>query len=184
MRLVLVRHGQAAAGWGADRDPGLDDVGRAQATAAADALSPLGPLPIVASPMRRTIETAAPLAQRWGVDPVVDERVSEITAPTDDLDERTEWLSRAMGGRWPELGPEYVAWRAAVGEALADIAERHGDAVVVTHFVCINAAVGLATGDDRFRCFVPDNGSRTTLEIDGGGLRLVELGAQRVTQVR
>jgi broad specificity phosphatase PhoE len=184
VRLVLVRHGQAAAGWGTGLDPGLDDVGRAQAAATADVLAPLGPLPIVASPMRRTIETAAPLAARWGVEPVVDQRVSEIAAPTDDLDERTAWLGRAMTARWSELGPEYVAWRAGVGEALTDVATRYGDAVIVTHFVCINAAVGFATGDDRFRCFVPDNCSRTTLEVDGGGLRLVELGAERVTRVR
>ncbi len=31
VRLVLVRHGRAAAGWDTHPDPALDDVGRAQA---------------------------------------------------------------------------------------------------------------------------------------------------------
>ena len=34
-RLTLVRHGRAAAGWGDDLDPGLDDLGRAQAESVA-----------------------------------------------------------------------------------------------------------------------------------------------------
>ena len=34
-RLILVRHGRAAGGWDDDLDPGLDDLGRAQAEAMA-----------------------------------------------------------------------------------------------------------------------------------------------------
>ena len=30
-RIYMIRHGKAAAGWDGDADPGLDDVGRAQA---------------------------------------------------------------------------------------------------------------------------------------------------------
>ena len=49
-RLVLVRHGHASGGWDDDPDPGLDDLGRAQAEAMADLVAPLGPLPILVSP--------------------------------------------------------------------------------------------------------------------------------------
>ena len=52
-RLILVRHGRAAGGWDDDLDPGLDDLGRAQAEAMADLVAPLGPLPILVSPLRR-----------------------------------------------------------------------------------------------------------------------------------
>ncbi len=58
-RIYLVRHGRAAADWGSHVDPGLDDVGRTQAEAMASELAPKGPLPLVASPLRRTRETAA-----------------------------------------------------------------------------------------------------------------------------
>src|SRR5260370_8187555 len=60
VRLYLVRHGRAAAGFAEARDPGLDPAGRAQAEALAARLAPLGPLPIVPSPLRRTRHTPAP----------------------------------------------------------------------------------------------------------------------------
>ena len=63
-QLYLVRHGRAAAGWNTDPDPGLDDIGRAQAAAAADRLAPIGPLPIVTSPLRRCRELLITIRSR------------------------------------------------------------------------------------------------------------------------
>jgi hypothetical protein len=51
---------------------------------------------------------------------------------------------------------------------------RAEDAVVVSHFVAINVAVGRAIGDDRVVCVRPGSGSRTVLDTAGGALRLVE----------
>src|SRR5439155_21590840 len=84
-RIYLVRHGKAAAGWGAHLDPGLDDAGRAQAEEMAKALAPSGPLPLVASPLRRTRETAAALERRWAVAARIEPRVGEIPSPAEDL---------------------------------------------------------------------------------------------------
>ena len=170
-RLHLVRHGRAAAGWGDDPDPGLDDVGRAQADAAASTLAPLGPLPVVVSPLRRTRETAAAFERMWGVTAAVDPAVGEIPSPTDDL-----------AGRYGDLDDGLRGWRDDVVGALRSIAT---DTVVVTHYVAINAAVGAATGDDRLVCFHPDNCSVTVVEHDGPGspLRVVDLGAERGTAV-
>jgi broad specificity phosphatase PhoE len=180
-RLHLVRHGQAAAGWGADHDPGLDDVGRAQAAAVAEALAPLGPLPIVVSPLRRTRETALAFADVWpDVTPVVDPAVGEIPSPTDDLAGREAWLVGVLAGRWSDLDDALRGWRRDVVDALLAMRD---DTVVVTHFVAINAAVGTATGDDRLVCFRPDNCSVTVLEHDGDVLRVVALGAERGTAV-
>ena len=64
-RLFLVRHGRATGGYGADLDPGLDDLGRAQAAATAERLGPLGPLPMITSPLRRAREPAAALEARF-----------------------------------------------------------------------------------------------------------------------
>ena len=180
-RLYLVRHGQAAARWDQDHDPGLDDIGRRQALTLADALEPQGPLPVVVSPLRRTRETAAALEERWRVTASVEPDVGEILSPSDDLALRTEWLREVLHRRWSELAPDLRAWRDAVVAALLAQAE---DAVVVTHFVAINAAVGEATGDDRVVCFRPDNCSCTVLEANDGRLRVVELGRQRETLVQ
>lgn len=179
--LYLVRHGQAAAGWGADHDPGLDDAGRAQAAAVAASLAPRGPLPVVVSPLRRTRETAAAFADVWpGAVPVVDPGVGEIPSPTDDLAGREAWLVGVLAGRWSDLDDGLRRWRRDVVDTLLSM---RVDTVVVTHFVAINAAVGVATEDDRLVCFRPDNCSVTVLEHDGDALRVVELGAERGTAV-
>jgi broad specificity phosphatase PhoE len=180
-RLILVRHGEAAAGWGADADPGLSDEGRRQAEAVAEELVPLGPLPIVVSPLRRTRETAAPLERRWATEAGVHEGVGEVRTPDEvGLEARATWLGGFMGGRWSTAAPGLQAWRSGVLDTLASLDR---DTVVVTHFVAINVAVGAASGDDRVVSFAPANCSRTILEADGCGLRVVELGDQGVTVI-
>lgn len=179
-RLYLVRHGKAAAGWGAELDPGLDATGRAQAKALAEALAPLGPLPILVSPMRRTRETAVPLEAHWNVTSVLEPLVSEIPSPSNDLRARRAWLDRAMAGRWSDLEPGLAAWRQGILERLLGTTE---DTVIISHYIAINAAVGHAMADDRVVCFRPDNCSQTVLEVEGGALRLVSLGQEAVTEV-
>lgn len=172
-RLYLVRHGHAAGGYGEDADPGLDDLGRQQAETMADQLEPLGPLPIITSPLRRARETASALERRWSTMAVADPSVAEIPSPTDDLEERHAWLQQAMGGTWEDLGPRYTSWRSMVTDLLLRF---HHDTVVVTHFVAINAAIGRATGDDRLMCAPVGNASITVVEHDGESLSVVERG--------
>lgn len=182
-RITLVRHGHAAAGWSDDLDPGLSELGRAQAVGAADALSTIGPQAIICSPLRRCRETAAALAVRWAVEPIVDIAVGEIASPADatGLEARGEWLRSAMQGTWSALGPELRTWRDSV---LGRIRAIDADTVVHSHFIAINVVVGAAMGDDRVVCFAPDNCSWTTIDVERGGLRIVELGRQATTEVR
>jgi broad specificity phosphatase PhoE len=183
-RITMVRHGQAAAGWGDDLDPGLSDVGRAQALATASALAAeLSPQPIVCSPLRRCRETAAALADRWGVTPVVEPAVGEIVSPADQagLEARGAWLRAAMQGRWSELGAVHHEWRQLVVDAVRAL---EVDTVVHSHFIAINVVVGAATGDDRVVCFAPDNCSWTVLDVSRDNIAVVELGRQATTDVR
>ena len=179
-RLYLVRHGRAAASWGAHVDPGLDDLGQAQAAAMAQRLAATGPLPIVSSPLRRTRETAAPLERVWEASARIEPRVGEIPSPTPDLAARAEWLRGTMQRRWPELDQSLQRWREHVIEALREIRE---DSVVVSHFIAINVAVGRATGDDRVTNFRPDYCSCTIIDVVDDALRLVERGAEGQTRV-
>ena len=179
-RLILVRHGRAAAGWGEDPDPGLDDVGRAQARAVADELAPLGPMAIVASPLRRTRETAAPLEARWGLTARIEPGVGEIVSPTEDLAERQAWLGDVMNGTWGDFDADVNKWRQQVLDTLASITD---DSVVVTHFVAMNVAVGAALDDSRVVCFAPSNCGRTVLDVRDGQFTVVDLGGQGATRV-
>lgn len=170
-RLLLVRHGRAAAGWDSDLDPGLDDVGRGQASAMAVELAGLGPRPVVVSPRRRTLETADALSRVWSVEPCVEPRVGEIATPDGlGLADRGTWLRDLMGRRWPQLDHDLQVWRQDLIDALWAL---EADTVVVTHFVAINVAVGWATADDRVVIVSPDYCSVTALDRDAGAGRLL-----------
>ena len=66
IQTFMIRHAKPRSAWGqaGDSDPGLDETGRAQAEAAADALMALAadvrPGRVFASPLRRCRETAEP----------------------------------------------------------------------------------------------------------------------------
>lgn len=182
VRLYLVRHGRAAAGWDTDIDPGLDAVGREQAVAAAHRLEPLGPLDVVTSPLRRCQETASALAGGWGVVPVVEPAVAEIPSPHGvALADRVAWLRHAMTGTWAQLGARYTAFRDGVVERLAACTS---DTVVFSHFVAINAVIGMALGDDRLVIHSLDNASVTVLDVHDGAFTLVEAGHEADTLIR
>ncbi len=182
VRIYLVRHGKAAAGFDAHLDPGLDETGEREAREAARILAPLGPLALLTSPLARAMETAIPLAALWQREPLIEERVAEIPSPTEDLAARSQWLRQMMAGRWADA-PELAHWRSRLVDCLHELGE---DTVVFSHFIAINVAVGEATADDRVVCFRPNNGSITVLETNVGNgppLSLVELGEQADTRV-
>ena len=184
VRLHLVRHGRAAAGSDDDPDPPLDAVGREQADAVAERLSATvgRPVPVVASPLLRCRQTAAPIAARWGVDGEIEPLVAEIPSPEGvPMGERVAWLRSATAGRWSDLSPRYVDFRVAV---VARLLAATGPAVVVSHFVAINAAIGAALGDDRMVLRSLDNCSVTVLEVEAGALHLVEGGHEADTLIR
>ncbi|MCC5858825.1 MAG: histidine phosphatase family protein [Ectothiorhodospiraceae bacterium] len=120
--IYLIRHGRAAAGWDADPDPGLDVLGRQQAQHLVERFEPLGPLPVVVSPMARTRETAAPLLEHWGTEPRIEPRVSEIPSPTEELAARADWLKGIAGRRYTELDDWLRDWRAGGGGILRRVA--------------------------------------------------------------
>jgi broad specificity phosphatase PhoE len=182
-RLLLVRHGRAAAGFHEDHDPGLDAVGREQAAAVAVELAPQGPMALLSSPLRRARETAQPLEAAWEIGATVLDPVGEIPSPfsRDDLGGRGDWLRDVMSRSWPELDATLDRWRADLLDALLGT---RADTVFCTHFVAINAAVGAALGDDRVLVFKPDNCSVTELDVVDGRLVLVSRGHEAATTVR
>jgi broad specificity phosphatase PhoE len=181
-RLYLVRHGRAAAGWNTDADPGLDLIGQGQAEQVAERLSDAGPLYIESSPLRRCRETAAPLAVMWDRPISIEPRMAEIPSPSGvKMADRVDWLREAMQGTWSDLGLRFTTFRDSVG---ASLRSRTADAVVFSHFIAINAAIGLAVGDDRLVIRSLDNCSVTVVDVIGGVLHLIEGGHEADTLIR
>jgi broad specificity phosphatase PhoE len=181
VKIYLVRHGRAASDWGSEEDPGLDDLGRSQAQAAARKLAPLGPLQIISSQRVRARETAMPLAEIWDIEPAIEDRVGEIRFPSEKSADRVVWLKKIMTDRWPNLDRDLRHWRREVIGALLSI---KSETVVFTHYIAINVAVGQAADDDRVVSFRPDNASITVLETNGKDLCIVERGLEAETAIR
>lgn len=184
-RVYLIRHGKPASTWGGgDVDPALDETGRVQAEQVAEALLaiPDRPVRVISSPLRRCRETAEPFARALGVEVEIDPAVGEVpTPPSVPHEARAAWLQKAFAGRWREIEGDldYEAWRRSVARALTDYA----GCAVFSHYVAINAAVSLATGDERTAAFAPDHCSITVLEVRDDGLILIEKGREAATKV-
>ncbi len=178
--IYLIRHGNAAQGFGESMDPGLDALGHDQAAAMSDVMSPKGPLALISSPLQRARETIAPLERSWNVNASIEPRVTEIPSPTKNLEERAAWLRGAMDKRWDQLGEGVATWRQEILDVLGAVSE---DTAVVTHFMVINIAAGAAMKDDRLVIFWPDNCSQWAFEVSPTGLELVNHGKQLETKI-
>ena len=106
--VVLIRHGEADGnrhhrliGWS---DVGLTEIGRRQAESVAQRLSEAPIDRIVASDLRRTVETAAPLAAATGLEPILDQRFREI-----DNGEWTGLTPGEVSDGWPDLWQRYLS---------------------------------------------------------------------------
>jgi probable phosphoglycerate mutase len=84
--VVLIRHGSAVQPGSSEsgdlidgkHDPPLTELGRRQALALADRLGSTRAAALFVTPLRRTHETAQPLAERLGVEPVVLPELREV----------------------------------------------------------------------------------------------------------
>lgn len=139
LSLILLRHGEPD--WFPDGRP-VDDAhltarGRAQALSAARDLasSSLGSISaIYVSPLRRAQETAAPLAQATGIEPVTVDDLAEIgiTTPGASQSDVDEFFKQAMRrplpehwSGWPQ-GEGFRPFHERVSRGLAHVLERHG----------------------------------------------------------
>lgn len=182
--LLLVRHGAVTAMpedgsdivVGGRSDPPLNDAGREQAAAIAEALAeePIGA--VFASPLRRTGETAAPLVARTAHEPVVVTDLTEVFLG--------DWEGRQLAARAANGDPEFrrvlteQRWELIPGaetaaafaerirrgvDAVAAAAEPGELAVVFSHSAVIAEVLRQVTGSEPFAFMQVSNGSFTRL---------------------
>jgi probable phosphoglycerate mutase len=183
--LLLVRHGEsmpARAGESFDLvdghgDPPLDPVGHEQARLVAERLAGEAISAIYVTTLRRTAETAAPLAERTGLTPLVEPGLREVF-----LGEWEGGLFRIrvaenhpiaqrmiLEERWDVIpgAEESAVFATRVREALVRVAGRHPDQTVAvfTHGGVIGRALAEATGSRPFAFSGADNGSISHLVL-------------------
>jgi broad specificity phosphatase PhoE/ribonuclease HI len=162
--LVLVRHGATAhtadkrfSGGLASTNPGLTDEGRAQVREVADWLAPLGEAveAVVASPVRRTRESAEILAERLALDLVEEPGFAEMEFGVWDgltfaevrdryPDEVQGWLGSLDAS--PPSGESFREVEARVLAGLGRVLERYAGktVLVVSHVTPIKTLVAHA----------------------------------------
>jgi broad specificity phosphatase PhoE len=166
----------------------LSRVGREQAEALAERLSSLSFDAMYSSPLRRCLETAAPLAKRLGMTSVVVESLKEIklgnigplpedgndlTALSQALQERQMDILRMAGeaGHWDVIpdSESSKAFRRRVVEALDGIASNHiGQRVLAfSHGGVVNAYVAEVLGLEREFFYPAANSSITVVRVSG-----------------
>jgi probable phosphomutase (TIGR03848 family) len=183
--VILLRHGRSTSNTAmtlAGRSDGvdLDDKGREQAQALVDRIGALPVRAIVRSPLLRCERTVEPLAEALGLDPVVDERISEV--------DYGSWTGRKIGDLvkeplWAVVQQQPSAAVFPGGEGLAHVqaravaavrehdrrlAELHeGDVlwIACTHGDVIKAVVADALGThlDSFQRITADPASMSVI---------------------
>jgi broad specificity phosphatase PhoE len=187
VHLLLIRHGETTRvdSETGIADPPLTDNGREQARRLAEWLKDERLDHIVVSPLRRARETAAPLAERFGLEPEVIAKLAEFDAeasnyiPMEELRATRDPRLRAMTeGRWEELGSmvEPETFRSDIIAALDGVATAHpGQRVaVVCHGAVINVYLGDVIGTPRLLWFEPRYASVSRVLISRDGIRSVE----------
>jgi 2,3-bisphosphoglycerate-dependent phosphoglycerate mutase len=185
--LLLVRHGESEAASLATpfplldgrSDPALAPEGRDQAELVAARLAAADVDAIYVSTLRRTVETAAPLAARLGLEPRVEAGLREV-----GLGEWEGGLFRKMVAEqhptamqmWAQESFEVIPgaepaaeFAARVRDAVGRVAAAHqGQRVAVfTHGGVIGQVLALASGSRPFAFVTSDNGSISRIVVSG-----------------
>lgn len=181
-RIYLVRHAQSQGNTGEDLttgDPDLTDVGREQARRIGERLGAQRIDALYASPLRRTQETAAAIADVAGLEVIPKADLREVAMGQADYDIRL--LPAEEQGRIAERILSEGTWDAFPGSEGSTVARKRAASVmdeiiaahpgqrvvVVSHAGFIQTYVSLALGLQRDFVFYPFNASITSIRAKG-----------------
>ena len=171
----LVRHGEAAASFDQEIDPGLSLLGHEQAATAAQQLRAMVPpdAQLLSSPKQRAVQTGAPFAVTRDTVLQPDARFIELPSP-EGLAARSEWLQQALASNWSALPTAVHDWRDSIAAALQAVST---PTVIFTHFLVINSIAAAISHEDAVVQCLPANGSIHHLQIEGAQWRWASRGA-------
>ena len=190
-RIYLIRHGRTA--WNRRKifrgraDVDLDELGQTQARCVAEALREVKLRRIYTSPLARTRETAAPLAEAKEVAARVDHAFTdidygtwtarsekEVLASFPNLYER--WKTQPHTIEFPD-GESLQMVRSRAADRLRELAhqDRQMDIAVVTHRVVLKVLLCEARG--------LDNSHFWNVRVDPAGISIVESDGAQLTSI-
>ena len=200
MKLILVRHGETETNrlgriQGVSQTP-LNERGLEQAAAAARALEQDAPFILYASPLRRAAQTAEAIANRVGINAILEGGLIEM-----DVGEFEGLTGRQLRERFPDVmrswdedafqtvmpgGESLAVVRDRAWQAVTKLADQNGNetAVAVTHNFTIQMILCTVLGmpPNNFRRLRVDLGSITRLEVRAD--RAVQLSVNETAHLR
>ncbi|HET8621150.1 MAG TPA: histidine phosphatase family protein [Acidimicrobiales bacterium] len=193
MELLLVRHARPLRVENGDvpADPPLSSLGHRQVAALATWLADPAADPVDAvytSPLRRAVETAAPLAAALGLEPRADAALTEYDAEALAYIPIEE-LQAAGDPRWREVPPDIETFQARVMDGVDRLCAAHPTqrVALVCHGGVINVIVASVLGLGAQMLFLPGYTSVSRILVASSGPRslasLNELAHLRVAGV-
>ena len=184
MKIILIRHGEAASSWEESADPGLSDLGKAQAEACSNELLKLKNIrtySLISSPLTRAKETSEPLSKEINVPVSINPLFAEIPSPGINLSERKEWLQKIFKMKISDLEMPQKKWKDSI---ITELKNLDKPTIIFSHFMVINIIVSYLKESDLIVSFYPDNCSITNLSKNSKGeIELIKLGSELQTEI-
>lgn len=177
MELLLIRHARPARTQvdTGPADPSLTDLGHRQAVTLASWLAEERVDGLYTSPLRRAVETTAPIASKLGLTPQVDPALSEYDADASSY-VPIEELQAAGDARAVQPPEDLPGFQRTVVEGIERVVEQHpsGKVAVVCHGGVINVYLSWVLETAQAMFFLPHYTSVSRVLAAGDGRRTVD----------
>jgi len=179
--IILVRHGEASAGWATHPDPSLSSKGKLQAEITRkDLIDKIDCYRLCSSPKKRAIETMEIINPEKRYPVKIDSHFIEIPSERINAEQKNDWLANILTTPVDELPYFVKEWRNSLIKWLDNVDDNY---IITTHFMVINALVSFITKKNVILFFHPDYASQTEIFIKNGELEKLILGDDKKTVI-
>ena len=170
IKIIFVRHGEAASAYGDHEDPGLSKKGLSQSNDLLrnNKLQNLEEYTFISSPKLRAIETAGPLARKFNKEILIDDIFIEIPSKDIQINKKQQWLKQLVDTKIKDLPENVKLWVNNILKRTSGIREH---SIIFTHFMVMNALLGQLTKSEKLLCFYPDYTSILEIEVKEGKIK-------------
>ena len=182
INIILIRHGEAAASWSEDPDPGLSKDGHKQAESLLmhDNYQDLSGYQFISSPKLRAIETSNLLAKKFNKNVEIDETYTEIPSDGVLMKDKMEWLGKIASMPINNLPIGVVDWRKKIISALLSI---QVNTVIFSHFMVMNALASFENDAGKLLSYYPDYTSSIKIIIRNKSIISIQIDKEKKIKI-